>query len=223
LSGKDGKVDEFEINPEVQTMAHRALVIDLGLCIARQVPNKELDEYPLMRIVPKLEDEELEIFDDFESIVDESQLPKNFRKHSIAWVIRHSFGYLLLDVEVTDLEPVEEVYKELQAKTTAKAKGAAEFQRARGERKAIEEIAAGEAQAIKLKRVEVVAPGGKLILLTNLAGEASKNIDKIVLTGGTGDVAQITTLIQALLKEDGGNGAAVGAGSQTQETAGGES
>ena len=206
---EDMAVEGLKIEPEIQEAAQTALLCDLGILEAiddadptdvawarekKRLTSRQGKEYLMRR--PHVSFDANNSEENYQTVVN------GFGGRKGAWTVWDKFGIILLDVELSDLEPADpDLYLALQAVTKARAQGAAALALAVGEAEATVERADGEARAITSRAEAWSRPGGSAIWSGDVARDVAKEIKQlsVVNAGQTGgQVASIVETVSAL-------------------------
>ncbi len=179
-----GSEEELDINPEIQSRAHVALL----RCLAVWPEEEDNLFYPRLEERQETDATYYRIEDDFPHL-------------SPAWACLHTFGFHLLDVEVTDLQPADEtIRKAIEQKTAAAAQGAAAFAKAKGDAQALIREADGQARAIERRSEALRQEGGMEVWRGDVARDIAGSVGNITVVSGsaTGRVADIAATLAAV-------------------------
>lgn len=145
---KEGaKAEEYlKINPRIQQRAHLLFLLELGICQKKRDGKGEIIWEDEEQEIPQVQGIEMKI-DERTRRIDYGALKD--KKWKAARICLDSFGFEILDVEVRDLNPKQDVWDKLQARTVSAAEGAAEAAKAKGEAQAIKIRASAQAAAIQ--------------------------------------------------------------------------
>ncbi len=192
--GEGGAEGQYlDINPQIQTQAHDRLLFCLQM---------SADKKGALVLYPKISPDNNE--------PGGYKVDPDFPFSSPAWTCRAKFGFQIMDVEVSDLEPArKEIQASLEAKTTAAVAGMADYAKAQGEAKATFALAQGEAKATfaraegEAKAIERRAEAlsrayGQEVWRGDIAAKVAGSVKNLTFVSPGGDTGNVMNMAATL-------------------------
>jgi len=192
-----GEKGEIHVNPDLQEQALQQFVYDLGLVAAPDnYDPKKIKKSQLPIVKPRLWKGRVE--NDGTETEDENGLLyfSSFPKPSVAHDSLVSYGFQVLTLNVDDLQPQnKEVIKAAEKRAVNAQEGMAAFEKAKGDRLALQEKAEGEAFALTKRAEAYTKPGGAEIFAGDVRREVADKVGNLtIIEGGGGNVSHLNLL-----------------------------